>query len=181
MNKPDTLNEEQAKGDLQELQKKYGALIVNFNNQQAELARALKANQDLQSKVDSLQATVSLGRPQTAEELNDDNLSALQSAQREIVALEQSNMNLQKKINKLQVEHVSEEEVDQLFYTLEMKEQQLKTALAEKDSAEKELMSERQMTARGTHYLAEPKYIEVHHNTISEDDDSDNEGAAPAS
>ena len=39
------------------------------------------------------------------------------------------NMQLQKeKINKLQVEHVSEEEVDQLFYALELKEQQLAQA-----------------------------------------------------
>lgn len=44
------------------------------------------------------------------------------------------NMQLQKKINKLQVEHVSEEEVDQLFYALEMKEKQLEQISREKES-----------------------------------------------
>jgi hypothetical protein len=36
------LSEVQAKAQLGELQKKYGALIVNFNNQQAELATSQK-------------------------------------------------------------------------------------------------------------------------------------------
>ena len=36
------LSEAQAKAQLSELQKKYGALIVNFNNQQAELATSQK-------------------------------------------------------------------------------------------------------------------------------------------
>ncbi len=42
MNKPADLSEEAAKADLESLQKKYGALVVNFNNQQAELAAAQK-------------------------------------------------------------------------------------------------------------------------------------------
>mmetsp|Transcript_12411 Transcript_12411/g.29531 ORF Transcript_12411/g.29531 Transcript_12411/m.29531 type:complete len:146 (-) Transcript_12411:264-701(-) len=56
MNKVTDLNETQAKDDLQELQKKYGALIVNFNNQQAELAKALKVNSDLESRIAELEA-----------------------------------------------------------------------------------------------------------------------------
>ena len=42
MNKPSDLSEEAAKADLESLQKKYGALVVNFNNQQTELAAAQK-------------------------------------------------------------------------------------------------------------------------------------------
>eukprot|EP00964_Phaeocystis_antarctica_P101204 scaffold66702_cov62-Phaeocystis_antarctica.AAC.2 len=79
-------------------------------------------------------------------------------------------MQLQKKINKLQVEHVSEEEVDQLFYALELKEQQLAQVQRDKAGLEQEVMTARQMTARGTNY--EPKFIEIHHNNLS-DDDSD--------
>ena len=56
MHKVTDLNETQAKDDLQELQKKYGALIVNFNNQQAELARALKANAELESRLADVEA-----------------------------------------------------------------------------------------------------------------------------
>lgn len=56
MNKVTELNESQAKDDLQELQKKYGALVVNFNNQQAELAKALKANSDLEARITDLEA-----------------------------------------------------------------------------------------------------------------------------
>ena len=50
-------------------------------------------------------------------------------------------MALQKKINKLQVEHVSEEEVDQLFYALELKEQQLAQAQRDKAGLEQEVQT----------------------------------------
>ena len=42
MSDVDALCEAEAKKELVALQKKYGALIVNFNNQQAELAAVLK-------------------------------------------------------------------------------------------------------------------------------------------
>ena len=112
-------------------------------------------------------------------------------------------MALQKKVNKLQVEHVSEEEVDQvsanhaclddaewtppavyrrptptplarapplspcratllprvrtvrrclcaqLFYALEVKEQQLEQAMQDKESLEQEVLTARQLSARG--------------------------------
>ena len=55
-------------------------------------------------------------------------------------------MALQKKVNKLQVEHVSEEEVDQLFYALEVKEQQLRRD----DSSRRRCFAGRSpVTARG--------------------------------
>ena len=83
-------------------------------------------------------------------------------------------MALQKKVNKLQVEHVSEEEVDQLFYALEMKDHQLAQAQREKEGLEQEMLTARQLTARGTNY--EPKFIEIHHhNTLSDDDDSNSD------
>ena len=94
------------------------------------------------------------------------------SVVQEIRTLETQNMALQKKVNKLQVEHVSEEEEDQLFYALEVKEAQLKQAVAEKNDLEAEVLTARQLTARGVN-LAEPKFIEVHHNALSDDDSSD--------
>ena len=68
MHKVETLNEKEAKSDLEELQKKYGALIVNFNNQQAELAKSLKHAQDLENQVARLTEQVNMGRPLTTEE-----------------------------------------------------------------------------------------------------------------
>ena len=85
-------------------------------------------------------------------------------------------MALQKKVNKLQVEHVSEEEVDQLFYALEQKEKQLEDAISEKNAIEGELLTARQMSARGA---PAPQMIEIHHhNSLSDDADSDDDGAA---
>jgi len=173
MHKVETLNEKEAKSDLEELQKKYGALIVNFNNQQAELAKSLKHAQDLENQVARLTEQVNMGRPLTTEESASDIQKELSMRNAEIRTLEQTNMALQKKLNKLQVEHVSEEEVDQLFYALEQKELQLKQANAEKDELEAEVLTARQLTARGVNM--EPKYIEVHHNALSDGDDSDDD------
>ena len=50
----DELPAEQARQQLGELQKKYGALIVNFNNQQAELAASLKRVNSLENEVVAL-------------------------------------------------------------------------------------------------------------------------------
>jgi len=171
MHKVAELDERQAKDDLQELQKKYGALIVNFNNQQAELAKALKTNADLESEVEKLRSEV--GNPLSADDKVASLQKQLESAQGEIRALEQANMNLQKKFNKLQVEHVSEEEVDQLFYALEQKEAQLAKANAEKAELEEEVLTARQLTARGVN--VEPKFIEVHHHNDISDDSGDDE------
>lgn len=86
-------------------------------------------------------------------------------------------MALQKKVNKLQVEHVSEEEVDQLFYALEVKEQQLEQVTAEKEGLEAEVLTARQLSARGP---AVPTIVEIHHhNDLSDDEDADG-GDAPA-
>ena len=56
VNKVDEMSEEQAKTELESLQRKYGALIVNFNNQQAELAASQKRNTVLEEEVLSLKA-----------------------------------------------------------------------------------------------------------------------------
>ena len=88
-------------------------------------------------------------------------------------------MQLQKKVNKLQVEHVSEEEVDQLFYALEQKEQQLEQAMQDKESLEQEVLTARQLSARGG--SVDPKFIEIHHhNDISDDGSDDDDAPAPA-
>lgn len=175
MNKPESLNEKEAKSDLEELQKKYGALIVNFNNQQAELAKSLKNSQDLEQQVARLTEQVNLGRPMTSEENQADVQNQMNKYVAEIRTLEAQNMALQKKVNQLHVEHVSEEEVDQLFYALEQKEAQLKQVEKEKGQLEAEVLTARQLTARGIN--SEPKYVEVHHNALS-DDDSDEEDDA---
>ena len=228
------LSEVQAKAQLGELQKKYGALIVNFNNQQAELATSQKrlaaAEQREQMQrgergadgsdpvQEQLQSTLAvrlasgccaallhpnhpthvllrppqriargLAATRPADPIWSSGLARMLSypillllrpprthttcfARQELRAAEAQNMQLQKKINKLQVEHVSEEEVDQLFYALELKEQQLAQVQRDKAGLEQEVMTARQMTARGTNY--EPKFIEIHHNNLS-DDDSD--------
>ena len=54
MNKPADLSEEAAKADLESLQKKYGALVVNFNNQQAELAAAQNRISQLEDENENL-------------------------------------------------------------------------------------------------------------------------------
>jgi len=174
MNKPDTLNETEAKSDLSELQKKYGALIVNFNNQQAELAKALKHTQRLEAENERLEQQLALGRPMSSDESQADLSRENAKLQQTIQSLETMNMQLQKKVNKLQVEHVSEEEVDQLFFALEQKEQQLKQVEAEKKGMEDELNTARQLTARGTNVA--PKYVEIHHSQISDDDSDDASG-----
>lgn len=83
-------------------------------------------------------------------------------------------MTLQKKVNKLQVEHVSEEEVDQLFYALEMKEKELAQAQNDKNQLEQEVLTARQLTARGQEN-AEPKFIEIHHHNNLSDESSEGE------
>ena len=69
------------------------------------------------------------------------------------------------------MEHVSEEEVDQLFYALEQKEAQLAKAMAEKAEMQEEVLTARQLTARGGNM--EPKFIEVHHHNDISDDSGD--------
>ena len=140
------LSEAQAKAQLSELQKKYGALIVNFNNQQAELAKALKAQADLESRCAELEAERGapplsadeataklqkqlenalgvrrsrllacltrlpspLSRARRSESTPGgvsralDASAELRRAPQEVRSLEQANMNLQKKFNKLQ-------------------------------------------------------------------------------
>ena len=54
----DELSAEQAKQQLADMNKKYGALIVNFNNQQAELAASLKRTASLESEVEALREQV---------------------------------------------------------------------------------------------------------------------------
>ena len=62
--------------------------------------------------------------------------------------------------------------MDQLFYALEQKEQQLAAVTAEKKELEEEVLTARQLTARGVNM--EPKFIEVHHhNDISDDSEGD--------
>ena len=60
----------------------------------------------------------------------------------------------------------------QLFYALEKKEQELEQANADKDALEQEVLTARQLSARGGG--ADPKFIEIHHhNDISDDDEDD--------
>jgi len=164
------LNEEAAKRELDELQQKYGSLIVNFNNQQAELKACQKACEDLEQDKLALEQRAAAGSADDAVKILTEQL---EKATADLRASEAANMALQKKVNKLQVEHVSEEEVDQLFYALEVKEQQLETLTAEKEGLEAEVLTARQLSARGT---AVPTIVEIHHhNDLS--DDEDGEGA----
>lgn len=172
MQKPADLSEDQAKADLAEMQKKYGTLVVTFNNQQAELAASQKLNQQLEAELEALKASQgSMPVEDSVKALR----SQLEQTSAELKACEAQNMALQKKVNKLQVEHVSEEEVDQLFYALEVKEQQLEQAMQDKESLEQEVLTARQLSARGGG--GDPKFIEIHHhNDISDDEEED---AAP--
>ena len=57
----------------------------------------------------------------------------------------------------------------QLFYALEVKEQQLEQAMQDKESLEQEVLTARQLSARGGG--GDPKFIEIHHhNDISDDE-----------
>jgi hypothetical protein len=122
-------------------------------------------------------------------------------------------MALQKKVNKMQVEHVSEEEVDQLFYALEvharckrvsrwpwhprsralstvvltcslcscmpsqLKEQQLAEETQKNKHLEEEVLTARQLSARGGQVA--PQVVEIHHhNDLS--DEEDDEGVCQA-
>jgi len=174
MQKPEALSEEQAKADLAEMQKKYGTLVVTFNNQQAELAAAQKLTQQLEAELEALKASQgSMPVEDSVQALR----TQLEQTSAELKACEAQNMALQKKVNKLQVEHVSDEEVDQLFYALEVKEQQLEQAMQDKESLEQEVLTARQLSARGGG--GDPKFIEIHHhNDISDDEDDD--APAPA-
>ena len=145
-------------------------LVVNFNNQQAELASSQKRIVDLESENERLRGAAN-GNSSDAAKATEEKLA--QTLQ-ELRALEATNMALQKKVNKLQVEHVSEEEVDQLFYALEQKEQQLEQAMADKANLEEEVLTARQLSARGGAPV-DPKFIEIHHHNDISDDDSDKE------
>lgn len=169
----DSLSEDQAKSKLEELQKKYGILVVNFNNQQAELANCQKACAKLEEQNAELQARLSQdpsNRSSSETQLRED----LTKAQDELRQSETHVMALQKKLNKMQVEHVSEEEVDQLFYALEQKEKQLEELTQEKEGLEAEVLTARQLSARGG---GAPQIVEIHHHNDLSDDDDD---AAPA-
>merc|ERR1719197_2263780 len=95
MNKPAELSEDAAKADLEAIQQKYGALVVNFNNQQAELAAAQKRIVDLEAENERLKVQSSEGFSA------DDKTKALQeqvtSVTGELRSLEAANMALQKK------------------------------------------------------------------------------------
>ena len=68
----------------------------------------------------------------------------------------------------------------QLFYALEQKEQQLEQAMQEKESLEQEVLTARQLSARGGG-SAEPKFIEIHHHNDISDDEDEEEKPAPVS
>jgi len=172
MAKASELTEDQSKAQLEELQKKYSTLIVTFNNQQTELAGCQAKCSKLEAENKDLQSQLSGDKPKG------DDAKVVEDLRLEIKALEASNMALQKKVNKLQVEHVSEEEVDQLFYALEKKEEQLAAAQSEKEKLSTELNS-----ARGN---PQTTFIEIHHhNDISDNSDDDDDhgkgAAAPVS
>ena len=69
MNKSADLTEEAAKADLDALQKKYGTLVVAFNNQQAELAKCMEEKEKLEQQVESLKTSVESGVPLSGDEL----------------------------------------------------------------------------------------------------------------
>jgi len=182
MNKSADLTEEAAKADLDALQKKYGTLVVAFNNQQAELAKCMEEKEKLEQQVESLKTSVESGVPLSGDELTQNLKEELEKSRAENRSLENANMGLQKKVNKLQVEHVSEEEVDQLFYALEVKESELEQAKQDKMMLEQEVLTARQNSARGGG-AADSKFIEIHyHNDNSDDEDDavDVSAAAPA-
>jgi len=166
------LSEADAKRELDSLQQKYGVLVVNFNNQQAEL-------KDCQSQLARAESELEMRRAKesgSADEGSTDSL--VEKLKAELKSMESANMTLQKKVNKLQVEHVSEEEVDQLFFALEQKEQQLEITRAEKEQLEGEVLTARQMSARGG---GVPTVVEIHHhNNLSDDDDDDDDDAGNA-
>jgi len=172
------LSEEVAKSELDELQQKYGALIVSFNNQQAELQQVQKVCADLEAQNAAHTNTLKMqASGNGGEEAIKTLTEQLEKATADLRASEAANMSLQKKVNKLQVEHVSEEEVDQLFYALEVKEQQLEQVTAEKEGLEAEVLTARQLSARGQ---AVPTIVEIHHhNDLSDDEDADG-GDAPS-
>jgi len=171
MHKITDLDEQGAKKDLEELQKKYGALVVTFNNQQAELAAAQRSLEKLEDENAMLKSQAAAGGALSSDEMTKQLQDQLEKQASEIRALEGSNMVLQKKVNKLQVEHVSEEEVDQLFYALEKKEQELDIANRDKANLEQEIVSARGMlSARGT---VEPKYVEIHHHNDASDSEDE--------
>jgi len=166
----ESLDEAGSKKELDELQKRYAALVVNFNNQQTEL-------QSCQTQLKRAEDELEVLRSSSAGSGGGggDEKGLLEKMSADLRAVEAANMALQKKVNKLQVEHVSEEEVDQLFYALEQKEAQLEAALAEKEQLEGEVLTARQMSARGAPV---PTIVEIHHhNTLSDDDDDDAEDA----
>ena len=168
----DAMSEADAKKELLSMQQKYGALLVNFYNQQVELAAAKKSVDTLKAEVKSLKAQMKSPEGQLAVVQGE-----LENTLQELRAAEGLNMQLQKKINKLQVEHVSEEEVDQLFYALELKEQQLAQAKQQNEGLQQEVLTARQMSARGGN--AEPKFIEIHHHSnLSDDSDDDSDDAS---
>lgn len=61
MHKITDLDEQGAKKDLEELQKKYGALVVTFNNQQAELAAAQRSLDKLEDENAMLKSQAASG------------------------------------------------------------------------------------------------------------------------
>lgn len=102
MQNADELPADQARQQLGELQKKYGALIVNFNNQQAELAASIKRTASLENEVVALREQLGGSGDQQVASLQ----RQLQDSVQELRTVEAMNMTLQKKVNTLQV-HLS--------------------------------------------------------------------------
>eukprot|EP00965_Chrysotila_dentata_P233928 6199874-Pleurochrysis_carterae.AAC.1 len=89
-------------------------------------------------------------------------------------------MSLQRRVAALEAEAVSEEEVDRLFYALELKEAALAEAQRAREGLEAEVQTARQLTARGG--ALEQKYVEVHHhaNLSASDSDEESDGGGSA-
>ena len=69
MHKITDLDEQGAKKDLEELQKKYGALVVTFNNQQAELAAAQRSLEKLEDENAMLKSQAAAGGALSSDEM----------------------------------------------------------------------------------------------------------------
>uniref|UniRef100_A0A7S2JDL5 Uncharacterized protein n=1 Tax=Haptolina brevifila TaxID=156173 RepID=A0A7S2JDL5_9EUKA len=162
--KPLEMTEDAAKTELDTLQQKYGALVVAFNDQQLELSAAQKELERAESRIAQLSSAATSGG-------GGGDAQIVEKLTAELRQSEAANMALQKKVNKLQVEHVSEEEVDQLFYALEVKEQQLEQVTVEKENLEAEVLTARQLSARGG-LGNTPQIVEIHHhNDLSDDEE----------
>lgn len=171
----DSLSAEDARVQLQELQKAHAAMVILYENLKTENINIKRESEDLQKQMSEIKGSGSSDEIKMAEHWK----TLYENTLKHLSSEESKNLSLNKKINALQIEVVNEAEVDQIFAELEKYEVEVDSLKKTNAALENEVLTARQMSARGN-ATSEPKFIEIHHHaSLSDDEDEADDAAAP--